>query len=106
MWHELNFITFVVLQEIVNISTATIAVPLATKKSNPTGIFLVLKSLHFFITWVQFVQNICVTIMTVLIAIRKSNAVGTKFELTFVCLFSDFSLIIKLELIRTVLYEK
>ena len=56
-----------ILQEISNISIVTMAVSLATKKSNPTGITLVLNFVPFLINWVRFIQktNICIAAMAV-----------------------------------------
>ena len=98
------FLIDAILHESLSISTAIKAVPLAIKKSKPTGIYLVLKFLLFLITWVQFIQkflDVCIATMAVPLTCERSNLLGTKFELIFVCLFSDLWLIIKLKLIRT-----
>ena len=54
-WIQLRqFLIYVILHEIINICLAIMVVPLATKKSNPTGTFFWAKICSFVITWVQF----------------------------------------------------
>ena len=98
---------YVILHDIVNIFQAIMTVPLATKKSNPTGTFFWAEICSFVITWIHFnkkfkylhTKNSGCALKT-----KKSYPSGTTFLHKFVR-FSDAPFIIILKQNRIFSFE-
>lgn len=92
----LTFLTVafeVILQEILNICIATMAMPLATKKFNLTGNSFGLKFFLFFnnpsLIYIRH-QKACIPTLAAPLTAKKSNPTSAKFELQFVLYFRFF----------------